>query len=876
MLILQKMKRIVGRVFIGLLATLVIGIAVLLVTAYIYRDRIQALMMEQINQQVLVPIDIKGGISFSLIRNFPDASITLTDVSIKNKLKGGPEYLLKVHELSCLFNMWDMVHHKINVSKIHIYDGEVNVYLDAKGNANYDILKPSTDTVKATSSSAPMTFNLRKAVIKNLHLTYLSENKEEDIKIKIEHMKLSGNLSQDRFDLSTTEDLMLEQIQLNGDDYITEKSFYSDITIDVDQKQNKFTLNKGVIELAKNRFDVTGYFLSGKKSSYIDFTANTKGKDISKMIALVPVKFKSTLEGAEGSGGFEVDAKIKGSIRAGINPDIAVTARLTRATITVPRIHRPLTNVTLDAYYHYDSVTNDELWIRKFHSEFDGQPQDFDLKLTHLSDPDFVFNASGVANLHDLKLFFSDSVLQAAEGLVTFDGFHIEGSKKGLSDIHNPKFKASGVFSLKGVEIKTGGVAYSHINGRLQYTDHEASVSGFTLNFLNTDLTFDGRVTNMIAYAVSRDRAANTNDARLGFDGKLHIKTIDVGKLISAYSSPAPATAPKTPAAPAPSSSSSIDPRDIMNIQGSLSIIIDKFIYKKMIFENMRADLALSPYRIDITNLSTHTMGGDITNQGSVSLTADRKMIFDFDMNINSVDLPVLFRECENFGQTTLTDKNLKGLVTADLQIKTVWDNYTDIDLDKVEGNLNCHILKGELNDFAPVKSLAAFVKISELNHIVFSDLSNQLTIKNRVITIPMMEVQSSALNMIMAGSHTFDNIMDYQIKVNLRKLLAAKFGRKENADEYIEANPYEGVNLYLTITGSVDHSEVKYDKKSVKKKLKSDLAAQKQELQELFGSGKKHKRLKGEEVAKREDKYYNTTKKPEFIDFQEDSAKRN
>jgi hypothetical protein len=313
-----------------------------------------------------------------------------------------------------------------------------------------------------------------------------------------------------------------------------------------------------------------------------------------------------------------------------------------------------------------------------------------------------------------------------------------------------------------------------------------------------------------------------------------------------------------------------------MNIQGSLSIIIDKFIYKKMIFENMRADLALSPYRIDITNLSTHTMGGDITNQGSVSLTADRKMIFDFDMNINSVDLPVLFRECENFGQTTLTDKNLKGLVTADLQIKTVWDNYTDIDLDKVEGNLNCHILKGELNDFAPVKSLAAFVKISELNHIVFSDLSNQLTIKNRVITIPMMEVQSSALNMIMAGSHTFDNIMDYQIKVNLRKLLAAKFGRKENADEYIEANPYEGVNLYLTITGSVDHSEVKYDKKSVKKKLKSDLAAQKQELQELFGSGKKHKRLKGEEVAKREDKYYNTTKKPEFIDFQEDSAKRN
>ena len=251
-------------------------------------------------------------------------------------------------------------------------------------------------------------------------------------------------------------------------------------------------------------------------------------------------------------------------------------------------------------------------------------------------------------------------------------------------------------------------------------------------------------------------------------------------------------------------------------------------------------------------------------------------MIFDFAMNIDKVDIPVLFKECDNFGQTTLTDKNIKGLVTADLQIETIWNNYTDIDMDKIDGNLTCHIQHGELNDFGPVKSLAAFVKISELNHIVFSDLSNKLVIKNKVITIPMMEVQSSALNLMMAGTHTFDNIMDYQIKVNLRKLLAAKFGRKENDGEYIEENPYEGVNLYLTITGSVDHPVVKYDKKSVKKKLKNDLADQKKELEGLFGKDRKNKKSKEEEAAKKEDKYYNNQKKPDFIDFQEDSTKSN
>jgi len=292
-----------------------------------------------------------------------------------------------------------------------------------------------------------------------------------------------------------------------------------------------------------------------------------------------------------------------------------------------------------------------------------------------------------------------------------------------------------------------------------------------------------------------------------------------------------------------------------------------------MIFEKLQADLGFSPHRMDIYRLSTHTMDGDVTDTGYVSFTTDRRMIFAFGLSIDKVDLPTVLKECDNFGQTSLTDQNLKGKLTAYLDLYTIWNNYTDIDLNKLVGNLQCTVLHGELNNFAPIKSAAAFIKIEELNHIVFSDLSNQVTIKDRVINIPMMEVQSSAINLIMAGTHTFDNVMDYQIKVNLRKLLAAKFGRKENADDYIEDNPYEGVNLYLTITGDIDHPKIKYDKKGVKGKLKGDLAAQKAELKELFGKDK-HKKAKGAEEVKREEKYYNTQKKPEFIDFQEDSAK--
>ena len=133
------------------------------------------------------------------------------------------------------------------------------------------------------------------------------------------------------------------------------------------------------------------------------------------------------------------------------------------------------------------------------------------------------------------------------------------------------------------------------------------------MSFLGTDVKFDGTVTNIIAYALSRDRTTNIADVTLGLNGKLHIKTLDLGKILTGYSSPAAPAAKGQKAAPAPTPASPpIDPRDILNIQGNMTILIDKFIYQKMVFEKMRADLAFSPYRIDITNLSTHTMGGDI------------------------------------------------------------------------------------------------------------------------------------------------------------------------------------------------------------------------------------------------------------------------
>jgi hypothetical protein len=515
-----------------------------------------------------------------------------------------------------------------------------------------------------------------------------------------------------------------------------------------------------------------------------------------------------------------------------------------------------------------DSTGMDGLVIKKFKSSFDGQPQDFSLKLTDLSEPDFIFDADGVADLRAMRKLFGDSTF-SSDGQVIFKKFHIAGSKKDIDNEQYSNIKAFGDFTFKNIQITSGGITYSNINGNLTYNDQDIAMRGLTLTLLKTSILFSGNITNVLGYIISQSKRTNTPDLALGIDGRLTVRDLDLNKIITSFAK----TNTAKPATATTSAKAAVDPYDIFNMKGHLVISVDKFLYQKIELDDMQADLGISPDRLDIHSLTTHAMGGTISDTSYIAFRTDRSMVFTLGLTIGQVDLQTLFIECDNFKQTTLTDRNLKGSLSANINLKTIWNNYNTIDLDKLEGTIECSVVRGELNNFEPLRAASKFIKMEDLNHIVFSDLTNQLYIKNKVITIPRMEVQSSALNLMMEGSHTLDNQIDYKLKVNLRKLLAAKFGRKQDSEAYIEEDPYEGVNLYLSLLGDISSPKIKLDRKGVKDKLKTDLAAQKDELKDIFGKGK-HKKEKNADEAKREEKYYDTRKKPEFIDFQEDTAK--
>jgi hypothetical protein len=153
----------------------------------------------------------------------------------------------------------------------------------------------------------------------------------------------------------------------------------------------------------------------------------------------------------------------------------------------------------------------------------------------------------------------------------------------------------------------------------------------------------------------------------------------------------------------------------------------------------------------------------------------------------------------------------------------------------------------GELNNFEPLKKLERYLGDEGLDKLRFSDLKNEIHIEKKNIYLPQMEVRSNVTNILISGTHTFDQHIDYRLVSPLRK---KRLDPEAQAATDVDAQGNS--RLFLKITGTTDNYRVAYDTEAVKKKIVSDLKKEVQELKEAFKS-KGKKKEKELELSKEE-----------------------
>ena len=138
------------------------------------------------------------------------------------------------------------------------------------------------------------------------------------------------------------------------------------------------------------------------------------------------------------------------------------------------------------------------------------------------------------------------------------------------------------------------------------------------------------------------------------------------------------------------------------------------------------------------------------------------------------------------------------------------------------------------------LEDFSTFVNIRDLQEIRFTNLQNFFEVRNEKLFLPVMFIQSNALNMTISGEHSFEQDIAYYVKVNAGQVMADRFRRHNPKLRPKPARRKGFFNLYYAILGNLDDYNFVSDKRRVKNDFEESEVRKRDihfELEHRFGT---------------------------------------
>ena len=802
--------KLLRRLFLAFAVILIIFFTTVFVITFFYGDEVESLLVKRINEQLKVKVDVQD-ISFSLIRNFPYASIEFTAVKIEELSDSkSPNSLIEASRISFVFNLTNLISEDYSVKKIIIYNGHFNIYIDEQGRENFRIWKTGSDT-----TSHDIKFELQKLEMQNVQLSYVNAKTNHTLLSDIKNGELSGKFSNKNYVLGIDADMWLQNFSANDVNYLSEKHTLLDVKLSINKTEGKYTFEQSIIDIADLKFYIEGDIIDGKNGLFTDLKIHASEAPLAGFLSVLPPQYAQHFKKYKSKGLVSFNSVLKGSFANNRSPDISIDFQVRKGYLKPEASPVALEQLELRGTY-----TNkpERLHVTNFIGVIAGRTIEGNVRIDDFKNPLLSFDTQASFDLAYLQHFLPIDTLKEMKGELlvntSFKGYLKQIPKKDYSDLG--KLTASGEMTVNNgsFKLKNNPLVFKNFNGTIRFRNSDMEVSNFRGEISNSDFALTGVCKNLLLFIFSHNQHSK-------IEASLVSHNIDLNQLLQNKRTVEADT----------SYYLSFSPR----LDCDLSVFVDNLSFRKFQAGNIKGNILLKKQILSASVLSFNSMDGSVNIRGDIDASKGKNITMTCVADINKIDINKLFFQMENFGQYTMRDQNLKGNVTADVQFSSVWSRDLRADLNRVYVKSNVKIENGELIDFDPMLALSKFIKVSELKHIKFSTLQNQIEIKNQMIYIPKMEIKSNALNLTASGIHSFENNIDYQLQLLLSELLGKKVREQKSEFGKIEDDGLGRMTLFIAMKGKADDPKFFYDTKGVSNKIASEIKEEKKTVKSIL-----------------------------------------
>lgn len=782
--------RLLKKIGIGVMILLITLFVSLLIVANFYEDKVKALAVKVLEKNLDCDIyiaDIEKDVRLDVYRNFPKASVGFHHIYTFGKDQAKKDTLLSLEKIDVLFNVMNLFSDDITINEIRFENGSVHVKEDGV-NSNYHVWKTDS-TLKE-----PVDFEIEELVVKGVQFKYLDVKTGSTVSSYVEDAEFRLEV----LDKSTKVNVSGKFSNLNLHAFnkdIRPLNLYVNSEIKIDERG---------LHLCESNFSVNGMNVKvdgdwGNTNGKLNYQINDLNYQKLKWIYRFEEEVQTNIDQVSGR------LKLKGIVSKQAEI-ISISNEFSTDQTTYESDSLSFKDLSFKGRFqipNLNKASQSRLDIKDLKGVYKGLPVELDFSLSNSSW--LALKGKSKGEVAHLKEVLKDLNLEELGGTYVVNFEYSSGLNYLTTKVFD-KLKLHGEVENASLREKESPYQLTGFTGSFDLKKGQLNVKGLAGMVNQSDIKLNGAIHHLFDEQIVSLKADLKSK-----HFRLEDFMIDDGKGSSEIYIPE-------------------------KMQFKLSTHFDKMTYTSFEATEVSGSLSFRGKQLFFFPLTMKTADGKMVLRGKLDARNDGRIDFKSNTTLENINLQKLFKSLNNFGQDYVTDAHIRGLAKAEIETYIPFDIQLNPNIDKVYLLGSIEVVDGELIDNEMMMELSDFIEISELKHIKFSRLKNDIRIENQRIYIPEMDIASNAMNVKLSGEQGFDETIDYHFVVKLSEVLSKRAIKKKENSEFGELeNDQSSIRLFLKMTGTLDDPEIKYDRKNMMNTLKNELIEESKELKNVI-----------------------------------------
>lgn len=821
----------------GFLLLVILLFAVAVSYVHLNKKAVLNTITEQLNDNISGTLSIEN-MEPTIIRGFPGISISLKNVLLRDSLWDGHKHdLLRAKELFVSVNALSIIRGGARVRDITINDADIYLFTDSNGYSNTKIFKPKEHRDSTKKKNQP---RINHIYFNKVNLVFENKTKNKLFHVNIRRLETILNYRHDGWDAELDLDAFVKQFNFNTTkgSFLKNKTLNGDLRLSYNKPKGILTIHEQELEIDDDDITIAGHFMLA--DSPPTFVLNIKAEKIKykNATALLSPNISSKINTLDFEGPIDLQASIAGSMKYRDTPLVKISWQVYDNLFTTPGgdVRKCSFTGTFRNEIHPTNGRNDRnsrIGIHGMKGEWSDIPFQADtITIDNLVSPVLEGRFTSKFPLKKLNPIIGANTFNFDAGTLDMDLFYKAGIRNNVN---------TDPYIYGHVNIRNAGMTYVPRN--LSFTNSNATVqfAGSDVMLNNVRLQKGSAILNMQGSLKNFLNLYYKNPEKIVLDWHIRSPVINVDEFRSFLSQRKQAVSVKKKSSNANENAKRISDQLDRVLDASsvhMDIKLDKLTYRQFLAEDIYANINLTQSDIILQKFDVKHADGrlrmsvHIKQQGTVNN-------FKLNTDVDNVNIKKFFQALENFGQTSITDKNIEGSLSAKIDVTGAVKDDGKLMPNSFKGTAEFEFKDGALIEFEPFKKISKFVfRKRNLDNVKFGTIKNKFDIDGDKITIYPMFIESSVVNMNVEGIYSLGAGTDINVDIPLRNPKKDELILDEG-DRH-ESN-MQGLVLHLkAVDGDDGKVKIKWNRKN--EDVGSDSTQQAKPKKRKWFGGKKKK----------------------------------